>query len=92
MTPQSLKIINELVTQYSNKIISVRINKKQLLLNDIGPHTKVELYEVLNEKPEEHRRICFKKFENDDSLPNSPSKTSFSMQDYLDNNFDDKER
>lgn len=93
VTPQSLKIISELITQYSNKIISVRINKKQLSLqNDIGPHTKVELYEVKNENPEEHRRICLKKFENDDSVPNSPNKSTFSMQEYLDNTFDDKDR
>lgn len=93
LTPNSLKVLNELITQYSNKIISVRMNKRQIsLVNDIGPHTKIELFEVQTENPEEHRRICLKKFENDDSLPNSPTKSGFSLPDYLDTNFDDKDR
>lgn len=62
------------------------------LINDIGPQTKIELYEVQNNHPEEHRRICYKKFENDDSLPNSPNKSTNSMNDYFENNFDDKVR
>lgn len=93
VTPNCLKIVNELITQYANKILSVRMNKKQIsLINDIGPQTKIELFEIQNENPEEHRRICLKKFENDDSLPNSPNKCTFSLPDYLDSNFEDKDR
>lgn len=69
------------------------MNKKQInLINDIGPQTKIELFEVVNENPEEHRRISFKKFENDDSLPNSPNVCTFSLLDYLDSNVEDKNR
>lgn len=85
--------MNELITHYTTKIISVRSNRKQLtIINDIGPQTKIELYEVQDENPEEQKRIGFKKFENEDSLPNSPSKSTMSMQDYYDSNFDDKDR
>lgn len=62
------------------------------VINDIGPQTKIELYEVHSENPEEHRRVCYRKFENDDSLPNSPNKSINSVNDYLENNFDDKVR
>lgn len=69
------------------------INKKQIsLTNDIGPQTRIELLEVQNANPLEQKRICLKKYENDDSLPNSPTKCTFSLSGYLDNNFDDKDR
>ncbi|KAJ8959923.1 hypothetical protein NQ314_006125 [Rhamnusium bicolor] len=91
VTPNILKVINELLTQYSNKIISVRTNKKSIsLINDIGPQTRVELYEK-NGNSDDNRLLCIKKYENEDSAPNSPSKSLYFVPDYLDNNFDDRD-
>ncbi|KAJ8960584.1 hypothetical protein NQ318_013873 [Aromia moschata] len=91
ITPNVLKVINELITQYSNKIISVKSDKKSIsLTNDIGPQTRVELYEKQNVSPED-RLLCIKKYENDDSAPGSPSRGLYFVPDYLDNNYDDKD-
>lgn len=92
ITPNVLKVINELLTQYSNKIISVRSNKKLIsLTNDVGPQTRVELYEKQNGNPEDNRLICIKKYENEDSAPSSPSKGLYFVPDYLDS-YDDRDR
>lgn len=92
ITPNVLKVMNELLTQYSNKIISVRSNRKLIsLTNDIGPQTRVELYEKQNGNPEDNRLICIKKYENEDSAPSSPNKGLYFVPDYLDS-YDDRDR
>lgn len=93
ITPNALRVINELITQYSNKIISVRSNKKSInLVNDIGPQTKIELYEKHNDNSEESRLIGTKKFENEESAPNSPNRSNYFTADYSESSYDDKDR
>ncbi|XP_030755861.1 vacuolar protein sorting-associated protein 13A-like [Sitophilus oryzae] len=75
LTPAFLKIFNELVLQYSTKIISVKLDRKSInVSNDIGPHTKVELYEKQSDGEKKDILISLKKFENEDSPPTSPTK------------------
>ncbi|XP_072395854.1 intermembrane lipid transfer protein VPS13A-like [Diabrotica undecimpunctata] len=90
VTPTMLQIVNDLITQYSNKIISVRSNRKVInLVNDIGPHAKVDFYEKIS--AEDNKLLCTKKFENEDSAPNSPTKTGFYLPEYLDSSYDDRD-
>ncbi|XP_057653630.1 intermembrane lipid transfer protein VPS13A-like [Diorhabda carinulata] len=85
LTPTFLQVANELFTQYSNKIISVKNDRKLvILLNDVGPNTKIELYEKIN--AEDNKLICTKRFENEDSAQNSPTNNM-----YLDGSYDDKD-
>lgn len=82
ITPTLLKVISEIFAEYSSKTLSVGGNRKNIkLVNDIGPHSMIELYENSNDS-EQQVLICIKTFENLDSLPNSPSKQS---NDFIDN-------
>ncbi|KAG5885875.1 hypothetical protein JTB14_019138 [Gonioctena quinquepunctata] len=90
ISPNIIKLLNELITQYSNKIISVRSNRKLIsLTNDIGPQTRVELYE--KQAAEDNRLLCSKKYENEDSAPNSPARSQYFLPEYLDSSYDDKD-
>ncbi|CAH1112949.1 unnamed protein product [Psylliodes chrysocephalus] len=90
VTPTLLQVLHELITQYSNKIISVRNNRKLItLMNDIGPQSKIELFEKISS--EESKLLCMKKFENEDSVPTSPSKGNYYLPEYLDSNYDDRD-
>ncbi|KAL1509464.1 hypothetical protein ABEB36_004192 [Hypothenemus hampei] len=77
ITPTFLKIFNELVAQYSSKIVSVKQDRKTInLINDVAPQSKVELYEKIEGNAKDIL-ISVKKFENEDSVPNSPVKQFF---------------
>ncbi|RZC35875.1 vacuolar protein sorting-associated protein 13A-like, partial [Asbolus verrucosus] len=93
ITPTFLKVLNELFTIYSNKTLSVVTNKKSInLVNDIGPHSKVELYEKKSEEnDEEDVLICVKTFENQDSVPNSPTKSIYYIADFSEEANEDKD-
>ncbi|EEZ98160.2 hypothetical protein TcasGA2_TC000586 [Tribolium castaneum] len=93
ITPTFLKVMNELLTIYSNKTLSVITNKKTInLTNDIGPQSKVELYEKKSvESYEEDALICVKTFENQDSVPNSPSKSVYYVSDFSEDVNEDKD-
>lgn len=94
LTPTFLKVVNELFTIYSNKTLSVITNKKTInLTNDIGPQSKVELYEKKSvESYEDDALICVKTFENQDSVPNSPSKSIYYVSDFSEDVNEDKDR
>lgn len=69
------QVFNELVAQYSSKIVSVKQDRKAInVTNDIGVHTRVELYEKKTEETDKDILISMKKFENEDSAPNSPTR------------------
>lgn len=72
--------MNEILTMYSNKTLSLASNKKSVnIINDIGPQTKVELFERRNEEETEQKvLIGSRTYENQDSCPNSPSRYYFS--------------
>ncbi|CAH1961424.1 unnamed protein product [Acanthoscelides obtectus] len=90
ITPSGLKVLNDLITQYSNKVISVKCNKKSVnLVNDIAPKSRVEFYEKLNEDPKEDKLIHSKKYENEESPPNSPGKGL--QGEIVDTYFDDRD-
>lgn len=91
VTPSFIKVLNEIFTMYSNKTLSIGSNKKSVnLVNDIGPQTKVELFENKGtESNENNVLVCLKTYENQDSAPNSPSK-SYLNTDLADDN-DDKD-
>lgn len=59
-------------------------------MNDIGPQSKIELFEKISS--EESKLLCMKKFENEDSVPTSPSKGNYYLPEYLDSNCDDRDR
>lgn len=88
ITPAFLKILNELFTVYSNKTLSI-INNSPItvinLINDIGPKTKVELYEKKTKEVvdsnggnnDDSVLLCSKTYENQDSCGNSPTKSIY---------------
>lgn len=79
ITPTLLKIFTELCTEYSSKTLSIAGSRKTIkLINDIGPHSKMELYENCGDA-EQKTLLCSKTFENQDSCPNSPSKQIYSL-------------
>lgn len=94
VTPTFLKILNEIFTVYSNKTLSIIGNTKSInLINDIGPQTKVELYENRGkEGNDESMLMCSKTYENQDSCPNSPTKSIYYSTDLNDDNIDEKDR
>jgi hypothetical protein len=69
-------------------------NKKSInVVNDVGPQSKVELYEKKGDNNEaEDTLICVKTFENQDSAPNSPSKGMYYMVDFSEDINEDKDR
>lgn len=79
ITPIFLRLFNDLLNSYSKKTLIVLANKDLInILNDIGPETKVELYEKQSfNSSEEDILICTKTFENQDSPPTSPNKALF---------------
>ncbi|KAK9700319.1 hypothetical protein QE152_g31313 [Popillia japonica] len=91
ITPTFLKVLNELFTLYSNKTLSIAYNKKSInLINDIGPHTKVELFENRGSKSIENSFLmCSKTYEPLDSCPNSPSKSNYLITDFINDDFTD---
>ncbi|CAH1186159.1 unnamed protein product [Phyllotreta striolata] len=90
VTPTLIHVLNELVAQYSSKIISVTSDRKSIAVsNDVGPRSAVELYEKIS--GEENKLLCIKKFENDDSAPGSPCKYNSYVPEYSDGNYDDKD-
>lgn len=79
ITPNLLKIFTELCTEYSSKTLSISGNRKMIkLVNDIGPNSRIELYENCGDA-EQKTLICLKTYENQDSYPNSPSKQIYSL-------------
>lgn len=84
ITPAFMKILNEIFTIYSNKTLSIVTNKKSInLINDIGPHTKVAIYENKNtESIDDAILVCSKTYENQESCPNSPTKSVYYSSDY----------
>lgn len=90
LTPRFLKVFNELLTMYSNKILSVNSHRSVInLTNDIGPKSKIELYEKQLDNVdnvEGNILLHVKTYENQESLPNSPTKTSSLIPEL--NNFD----
>lgn len=110
ITPSLLKVLNELFTIYSNKTLSI-INSNLPavnLTNDIGPKTKVELYEKKSKECSETSQnnnnsnngsnadesvlLCSKTYENQDSCTNSPTKSVYYSYDYNGTDVDDKDR
>ncbi|XP_066252577.1 intermembrane lipid transfer protein VPS13A-like [Euwallacea similis] len=78
ITPTFLKVFNELIAQYTSKIVSVKQDRKSInVTNDVGPHTRIELYEKKSEGTEADTLISIKKFENEESPPNSPTTQMF---------------
>ncbi|XP_060526445.1 intermembrane lipid transfer protein VPS13C-like isoform X2 [Cylas formicarius] len=74
ITPACFKVFNEAMSQYSSKIISVKFDTKSIsVINDIGPQTRVELYEK-GDKVRKDLLVVSKKFENEESAPNSPTR------------------
>lgn len=85
ITPAFMKVLNEIFTIYSNKTLSIVANKKSInLINDIGPHTKVEIYENKTTESTDEAAIlvCSKTYENQESCPNSPTKSVYYSSDY----------
>lgn len=82
ITPTFLKVLNDIITIYSNKTLSIVGNKRCInLVNDIGPQSKIELYENRGtEEKENNVLVCFKTFENQDSYPSSPVKNYFNEE------------
>ncbi|KAK9875024.1 hypothetical protein WA026_005834 [Henosepilachna vigintioctopunctata] len=79
ITPSVLKLFRDLFTLYSNKTLSIMSSKNSInLTNDIGPDTKIELYEksMTNNLQDNEILLCTKTFENLDSAPNSPVKNN----------------
>ncbi|XP_050293548.1 intermembrane lipid transfer protein VPS13C-like [Anthonomus grandis grandis] len=75
ITPAFLRLFSELMAQYSSKIFSVKSLRKTIeVTNDIGPQTKVELFEKNSEKGGKDVLINVKRFEAEDSIPNSPTR------------------
>lgn len=89
VTPALLKLLTEICTEYSNKTLSVVDNRKTIkLINDIGPHSIIELYENCGDA-EQKNLICSKTYENQDSNPNSPSKQVYSLSGFSDDTNED---
>ncbi|XP_063908904.1 intermembrane lipid transfer protein VPS13C-like isoform X2 [Zophobas morio] len=93
VTPTLLRVLSELLTIYSNKTLSVVTNKKSInLINDIGPQSKVELYEKKNdENGEDDTLVYVKPFENQDSAPSSPNKSVYYSVDFNEDINEDKD-
>ncbi|XP_045467694.1 vacuolar protein sorting-associated protein 13C-like [Harmonia axyridis] len=92
LTPTVLKLLKDMFTLYSTKTLSIINDRSAInLVNDIGPKSRVELYEKCSSdgKEEEDILICVKTFENLDSVPNSPLKNNFSQ--YLNDINNDKD-
>ncbi|GJQ74448.1 hypothetical protein Trydic_g21318 [Trypoxylus dichotomus] len=93
ITPTFLKVLNDLVTLYSNKTLSISYSRRAIsLINDIGPNTKVELFENRGSKAIENSHLmCSKTYEPLDSCPNSPSRNPYLITDYMDDYMDDRD-
>ncbi|XP_044757951.1 vacuolar protein sorting-associated protein 13A-like [Coccinella septempunctata] len=81
LTPTVLKLLKDMFTLYSTKTLSIANDRNAIhLVNDIGPKSRIELYEkrTFDDKEDEDFLICAKTFENIDSAPNSPVKSNFS--------------
>lgn len=98
ITPQFLKVTNELFTIYSNKTLSIIHGGNSAVINltnDIGPKTVAELYEKKSchegNSNEEEILLCSKTYENQDSLPNSPVRNVYYEYNSNDIN-DDRDR
>ncbi|KAF5273457.1 hypothetical protein FQA39_LY07474 [Lamprigera yunnana] len=89
-TPAFFKILNEIITVYSSKTLSIVSNTNSIsFVNDVGPKTVIELYECKGtESLEDNVLLHSKTYENEDSCPNSPSKIG---QDFLDDYNDDRD-
>lgn len=94
ITPAFLKIVNEILTVYSSKTLSIMTNTKSInLINDIGPKTTVELYENKgNEDLESIVLIHSKTYENEDSCPNSPSRMIYMIPEFSEEANEDRDR
>lgn len=89
ITPNLLKVLTEICTEYSSKTLSVAGNRKSIkLVNDIGPHSTIELYENCGDA-EQKNLICSKTYENQESFPNSPSKQVYSLSGFSDDMSED---
>lgn len=85
VTPSLMRVVTELCTEYSSKTLSIVGNRKTVkVVNDIGPHSKVELFENCDGDAERKVLICSKTYENQDSPPSSPSKLVYSLGGYSD--------
>lgn len=93
ITPTFIKMMNELLVDYSNKTLSISGTPSSIkLLNDIGPQSKIELFENINSgDTEKNVLICSKTYEKQDSCPNSPAKHIFTS-DFNDDTNEDKDR
>nr|XP_022904021.1 vacuolar protein sorting-associated protein 13C-like [Onthophagus taurus] len=91
VTSTFFKVLNELFTVYSNKTLSITYDKSINIVNDIGPLTKVELFENKGTKSVENSTlVCSKTYEMQDSCPNSPTKSVYLSTDFLDD-LDDRD-
>ncbi|KAF5301566.1 hypothetical protein FQR65_LT08871 [Abscondita terminalis] len=90
ITPAFLKVLNEVITLYSSKTLSIKSNTASInFLNDVGPKTVIELYEKRGtESLENDVLIHTKTYENEDSCPNSPSKIA---HDFTEDSTDDRD-
>lgn len=86
VTPTLLKVLTDICTEYSSKTLSIGDNRKSIkLTNDIGPHTKIELFENSDTGDAEQKTlVCSKTYENQDSCPSSPSKQIYSLGGFSD--------
>lgn len=86
ITPTFLKIVSDLVTEYSGKTLSVICDRNNIkLVNDIGPNSTIELHENSGDA-EQKTIICTKTYEKQDSPPNSPTRR---YSDYDDDDYSD---
>lgn len=93
VTPAVLKLLTEIMIVYSSKTLLSSSRSSINLINDIGPHSKVELYETADTEDEEMKvLVCSKTYENQDSCPSSPIKNAFGVPGFSEDTNDDKDR
>lgn len=87
-------MLKELFTSYTTKTLSISGNSKSVVLvNDIGPHTTIELFEQNEEDPYQNSKLIYSKtYENEESCPNSPTKYFLHPEYSEDTTNEDKER
>ncbi|XP_017782614.1 PREDICTED: vacuolar protein sorting-associated protein 13A-like [Nicrophorus vespilloides] len=92
ITPTFLKVFNDVYNMYSNKTLSIANSSKAInLINDIGPQSKVELFENKgNENDADSVLVVSKTYEKEDSCPNSPSRGCYLIGDFNDD-LDDRD-
>lgn len=93
VTPAVLKLFNDMIIVYSSKTLSSSSRTSINVVNDIGPQSKVELFENTDYEDEDRKiLICSKTYENEDSCPNSPIKSTFVVPGFSEDTNDDRDR